>query len=220
MELTQSIDLPLLRPQQVSDLTAEKASLEASLRNPEIQDKNLVRQQLRRVTQQLDTYTPREAKGEEADFLVSEEKKLREEITSGMLTQEEMRTAPAGSIGYHMEWEKHNKEKILKWKNIRLRLFSGSTDPDIANLERFRPRLGNVTSGGNPLVSRTGYFMPAGDIKIRNVMSDADKRELGIKTSDSGLDLESSEKKKSSKKKSSGKKSSKGDPSEESTSEE
>lgn len=129
----------LLREHQVKDLQQERDSLTRAMNNPHIQDKGVVARQLRNANHRLQTLTPRPFEGSEVDSAAKREKKLREEMILGMPSKEEMRKAPPGAVGKHMEWEKRNKLKLQEWKNIRLRINSGSDDPDVANFERYRP---------------------------------------------------------------------------------
>ena len=141
---------PLLRPNQVEDMTDEKNRLEASISGPahisgQIQNRGDIVRQLRSLARQLDTQSPQKYVGKELDAAVKREQKLREEFVVGMPTQEEMRRNPTGVVDKLIAWEGRHKDKILEWKNIRLRLFKSEALPsdigprDVANLERYRP---------------------------------------------------------------------------------
>lgn len=149
----------LLRPHQRQEMQSEQKVLENKLRNPYIQDKGAVNTQLRKLNRQLDTQTPTAYKSDEVDSMVKKEAKLRSEILSGMPSQEEMRKAPPGAIGKHMAWENRNKDKLLNWKEIRLRMEPESTDPDIANFERFRPKT-NSLNMDNAQIPGKQYHLP------------------------------------------------------------
>lgn len=149
----------LLRPQQVVDMNDEKSRLERSLHNPHIQDKGEVQRALRRISKQLDEQTPKPFTGTEVDRAAHREAELRALILTGMCSQEEMRKSPPGAVGKHMQWEKANKARLKEWKALRLRLNVGTTDPDIANFERYRPK-DSTLSMDNPLVSGKQHFMP------------------------------------------------------------
>ena len=124
---------------QMQNLEEEHAKLSENLTDPAITDKVAVRKQLNRVENTLHTQSPPVLTGPDLDKEVLLEKELREEIVPNMASQEEMRKAPAGSVGRFMAFEKKYKEKILRWKNCQRTIHRGSDDPDIANLERFRP---------------------------------------------------------------------------------
>lgn len=134
----------LLRPAQMAEYEQDIKSAEAQLQNPTVQDKGAVRARLNTLKKQFETQAPREVDGETKDALHAESKRLLDDILPGMLSQEEMRKNPAGSVDKHIRWERANKQKILRWKKIQLMLNADSSKPhtwdrDAANLERYRP---------------------------------------------------------------------------------
>jgi len=149
----------LLRPQQVAEMTDEKTRLEKAVANPHIQDRGEAMRALRRISKQIETQTPTAFTGEEEGKAVKREAALREKILEGMPSQEEMRKSPSGAVGKHMAWEKRIKPLLAEWKNIKLRLGVGSTDPDLANFERYRPTNSSLNMH-NTIVAGTQYFMP------------------------------------------------------------
>ena len=149
----------LLRPQQVIDLTDEKKKLERAASNPHLQDRGEVLKSLRRISSQLETQTPKPYSGVDLDQAVRREAELRAKLLEGMPSQEEMRKSPPGAVGKHMEWEKQNKRRLAEWKNLRLRINVGTSDPDVANFERYRPK--DSTLGmQNALISGTQFHLP------------------------------------------------------------
>lgn len=135
----------LLRHHQREELHGEIETMESMMPNLKTPtDRGEVSKRLKRLKQTLETQSPRELSGEAKDRLYRESKELEASITQGMLSQEEMRKNPAGSVGQHMRWERHNKSSILRWKNIQQMLEPSSDDPDLSNFERFRP---NGTTG-------------------------------------------------------------------------
>lgn len=142
---------PLLRHNQIQDYQEEAKRLEGIMSAPphvaaQIQDMGEVRRQLFAVKTALETQTPQPYTQEILDGAVAREAELREQWMQGMPTQAEMRRNPAGARDKHVRWERANKEKILEWKNIRLRLHASGylneahDATDIANIERYRPR--------------------------------------------------------------------------------
>jgi len=130
----------LLRHHQREEYKGEIEAMESmmpNLKNP--QDRGEVTRRLKRLKESLHTQSPTELPGQAKDRLYAESKQLEAEITQGMLSQEEMRKNPPGSVGQFMKWEKANKAKILRWKNIQQMLDPSSDDPDLSNLERLRP---------------------------------------------------------------------------------
>jgi hypothetical protein len=134
-----------LGAEQRKQLESDKSYFEKQLKNPLVQDVPMVRKNLQRVTHDLETQAPPELKGPELDKVVRREKELREEIVPNMLSHAEMRQAPPGSVGREMEFQKRYKDNIIEWKNCRRTIYRDSDDPDVANLEVFRP----TTSRGN-----------------------------------------------------------------------
>lgn len=135
----------LLRPSQLTEHVQDLKTCQAQLDNPNVQDKGAVRQRMGTLKRQYESQAPRPiTDGRTKDALVAESKTLLEQILPGMLSKEEMRKNPAGSVDLHMRWERANKAKIKRWKKIQCALNADQSDPhtwdrDAANLERFRP---------------------------------------------------------------------------------
>src|SRR5437867_8309443 len=136
------LDKNLLRPGQVQELNDEKVVLESTLRGDfgyQIQDRGAAVRKLRGIDKMLADQAPEKLTGPETDRLAKEEKELREQILPGMLSREEMRKNPPTAVDRHIRWERENKSRIARWKNIRLQLNAGTGDRDVANLEQYRP---------------------------------------------------------------------------------
>lgn len=104
------------------------------------QDRSAVAQRIKRLEKSLIEQSPEPTlPGAAKDALAKQAKAIEEKVLPGMLSQEEMRKNPAGSVGHHMRWERAHKQDILAWKNIQLMLEPDSDDPDLANFERLRP---------------------------------------------------------------------------------
>lgn len=184
---------PLLRPHQVEEMRDEERRLTETLQAPphisnQVQDRPAMVRQLRRLRQQLQTQAPTEYPETEKDAAVQREAALREQFTAGMPTQAEMRRNPSGAVDKNRAWSQRNKDAILEWKNIRLRLHAGGDLPntladarDIANIEMFRPHAASheLTMRGEQIPGKE-WYMPTGAIPIRNVMSNADRAERGL----------------------------------------
>lgn len=143
-----STSLNLLRPTNLIALQRERDEINEKLNGPWkhlIQQPGLLYRRLREIDQLMNTHAPEPiTNGAERDKLSKRADELLEQITEGMLTQEEMRKNPPGAVDHLRAWERHNKPKILEWKNIRLQLAADTSDPetwnrDEANLERYRP---------------------------------------------------------------------------------
>jgi len=157
---TQFSTAPLLRPDQVETARDEIKSLEDKLLNPLIQDKGQVRKQLQQAQKLTAQQTPQPpANGEEEGRMVARSKDLLEKILTGMPSQEEMRKAPPGAVEKHRAWERRNKPAILEWKNLQLRLNAGTSDRDVANLEKHRPT-GSSLNMDNAFITGKQFHMP------------------------------------------------------------
>lgn len=136
----------LLRPAQMVEHFNEIKHAESDLENPKVQDKGAVRQRMTSLKKQYESQAPRPiTDGGTKDALAKEADTLLHQILPGMLSQEEMRKNPAGSVDKHLRWERANKAKIVRWKKIQCVLNADGSDPhtwdrDAANLERFRPQ--------------------------------------------------------------------------------
>lgn len=148
-QLPSALDDPrgnLLRPAQLMEHSNEIKLAQAQLENPNVQDKGAVRQRIGSLKRQYESQAPRPiTDGGTKDKLAAEAATLLEEILPGMLSQEEMRKNPAGSVDKHIRWERANKSKIVRWKKLQCVLNADTSDPhtwdrDAANLERFRPQ--------------------------------------------------------------------------------
>src|SRR3990167_10812588 len=149
---------PLLRPAQIEDTKSEIKALESKLQSPHIEDKGEVAKQLRRVTKSFEEQLPRPpVDGEEEGRMISRSRDLLNDVLRGMPSQEEMRKAPPGAVDKHMGWEKRNKQKIMEWKNLQLRLRPG--EREAANLERHRP-VGSTLSMDNAAVPGKMIYIP------------------------------------------------------------
>jgi len=141
-------------------MLSDKAVYETQLTSPNIQDKGAVQQQLRRINHQIETQTPQPYKGEDLDKAVRREKELRQKLSESMPSHEEMRKCPPGAVGKEMEFQKRHKKDVLEWKEIRLRLNPDTDDPDIANLERYRPERSTLNMD-NAVIPGKQYYFPS-----------------------------------------------------------
>lgn len=150
---------PLLRNDQVVEMQDEIRVLEKKMVNPAIEDKGVVAEQLRRVKRQLDTQRPVAFTSEEVDRAVRREAELRDEISKGMLSHEEMRKNPPGAVDRHRAWEKRAKPLINEWKNIKRRLHAGDDSEEVASVELFRPTSSTMNMDGAQIQGKN-FFLP------------------------------------------------------------
>lgn len=151
---------PLLRPDQVESAREEIKSLETKLTNPLIQDKGQVRKQLQQAQKLMLEQVPQApATVEEEGRMVARSKELLGKILEGMPSHEEMRKAPPGAVEKHRAWERRNKTAIIEWKNLQLRLNAGTSDRDVANLEKFRPTASSLNMD-SAFIPGKNFHMP------------------------------------------------------------
>lgn len=131
----------LLRHHQREEMGAEVDGIKRmvpDLKNPK--DRAIATKRMKRLEDTLVSQSPAtDLPGAVKDKLYARAKAIEEKVSNGMLSKEEMRKNPAGSVGKHMKWEAANKKDILEWKNIQIMLDPESNDPDLSNLERIRP---------------------------------------------------------------------------------
>lgn len=184
-------ETPLLRPTQVAEIKDEQKRLRQMDEAPPhiasaIGNPAEIRRQLRRIDKQLETQAPKAYEKGQMDSAVNRERQLREEILVGMPTQAEMRRNPSGAVDKHRGWETRNKNKILEWKNIKLRLHASGDAPnviaetDLANFEKFRPVGGaQELNMHNEQIPGTDYHMPPSGVGDSVVFTDEDFEILG-----------------------------------------
>ena len=137
---TLDLSKPILRHHQREDYKSEIASMTEML--PQLktpQDRGNVQRRLERLKQTLESQSPPEVTGAMRDRLMARATELESKILPGMLSQEEMRKNPAGSVGQHMRHSGGTKKMVMEWKNIQQVLEPDSDDPDLSNFERLRP---------------------------------------------------------------------------------
>jgi len=164
-----------LRPHQREDLEREVQGIDKTLSNPHsmarIEDPGVLLQRKRKLASQLEYLTPPDTSGAQRDALTQEERELREWITEGMPSDQEMRRCPPGAVGKHQRWEKFRakakvqfkditgkiKEQtaLARWKDIVLTLSKGDVDKDVANFERYRPRTSSLNMDNSVVDGKT-----------------------------------------------------------------
>lgn len=181
MQATQTnLTAPLLRVDQIDEMEGDRETLKKKLANPAIEDKATVADQMRRLDRQLETQRPRPYSSDEIDGAIRREAELRGSWTAGMLSHEEMRKAPPGSVDRHRAWEKRNKPAIAEWQNIQRRLNAGSDDRESASIERFRPLASTMNMQG-ALIPGKEFFLPPEGAATGVVFSDEDLALVRVK---------------------------------------
>jgi len=159
------VDIPTnrtyLNSRQEQEYTEEIKGLEATLNDPKARLENVgeVRKQLARVRKDLEQQAPPEVTGIQKDRIAAEAKELLAKMMEGMPSQEEMRKCPPGAIGKHRSWEMENKPRIIRYRNIMRILNRGNEDPDMASIEKFRPRTSTLNMD-NAVIPGASYHIP------------------------------------------------------------
>ena len=142
-----------LRNHQVEEYTAEKSRLEAMVTSPIYVtgvDRGKVSQRARELEKHIQTYAPKPVQGAKKDEVARlAEDVMEHTIKPALLPREEMRRNPAGAVGkfIRVENSKPIQHAIQQWKRAQLALEPDNQDPDLANVERFRPEMIHATGG-------------------------------------------------------------------------
>ncbi|MHC4646317.1 MAG: hypothetical protein ACYTBJ_12520 [Planctomycetota bacterium] len=175
--------------EQRKELESDRDYFTKQLNNPLVQDMPMIRRNLQRVERDIETQAPPDlshpSKGPELDKVVRREKELREEIVPNMLSQAEMRQAPPGSVGREMAFQKRYKHKIIEWKNCRRTIHRDSEDPDVANLECFRPTV--------PKGNLDNAFIPGKNFNFASPQYQEKHEDINWHQSDAGAEFETPE---------------------------
>lgn len=118
-------------------LAREEASSLKSLTNPA-----RIRLQNERRKRLLAEQSPRPLSGEEKDQVSTLSKRLLADIKEGMVSKAEQRRNPAQEIGLRHridQWHRAKKDNVVRWKHAQILLNPDSTDPDLCNIEKYRP---------------------------------------------------------------------------------
>jgi hypothetical protein len=145
----------------------------------------------RQITDIINTQAPKELKGEKANKIYDLiGKVVEQDVKPALLPKAVMDRAPAGAIGQYNRSENHpiTKRIILTVKRGLRALDPLSDDPDLANMERFRPP--GVTANGAAIFDATaiipGKFgmtplakanWPLGEPTIDTALAQVERRE-------------------------------------------
>lgn len=152
-----------LRNHQVEEYTSEKTRLDSIVNSPAYVtgvDRGAASKRARDLGKLIDGQVAKPLHGARKDEIAKLAGEVMEStIRPALLTREEMRRNPAGSVGKFLRVEnsKPIKQAIQHWKRAQLALEPDSQDPDLANVERFRPEMIHATGGA-------ATFMPGAQI--------------------------------------------------------
>ena len=134
-----------LRNHQVEEYKGELRRLEQVTQAPAYVtgvDRGAAAKQHKKMKTLLEEQAAKPLRGAEKDLVAAKAKEVLENvIRPSLVPQEEMRRNPAGAVGKFLRTENssHIQEAIQHWKRAQLALEPESPDPDLANVERFRP---------------------------------------------------------------------------------
>jgi len=140
-----------LRPHQQEAYRTEQRRLQAIVNAPAYVtgvNRGVAAKKAREVESAISTQMPQPISGSERDQISKlADAVMADDIRPAMLTREEMRRNPAGAVGQFLKRESHPivKHAVRLWKRAMFALEPQSEDPDLANIERFRPELGAST---------------------------------------------------------------------------
>ena len=115
---------------------------------------------------------------------------LERDIRPALLTREEMRRNPAGAVGRFLKQENSTEVQnaIQQWKRAQLAVEQGNPDPDLANVERFRPEKaqegaatfmsGAQIPGNFAMTPQAKENWPLGEPQVNTPLKQAQKREM------------------------------------------
>lgn len=156
-----------LRYPQVEEYTREKDRLEGMASSPAWQsgaNRGKAVQQARQIAKMVDGQICKPVQGAHKDQIAKLADEVMEQtIRPALTTREDMRRNPAGAVGRFMRVEnaKPIKQAIHQWKRAQLTLEPGNEDPDLANVERFRPEKIHDTGGTSTFMANAqipGHF--------------------------------------------------------------
>ncbi len=152
-----------LRHQQVAEYTQEADRLNAIVKAPSYVtgvDRGASAKRARELNAHIEKYVAKPVQGAKKDEVARLATEVMETvIRPALLPREEMRRNPAGSVGKFLRVEnsKPIQGAIRQWKRAQLALEPENEDPDLANVERFRPEMIHATGGA-------ATFMPGAQI--------------------------------------------------------
>ena len=106
---------------------------------------NLVRRRNHLEDDLEENAPPTDLSGATKNSLYQEQKEIEAQIRDGMPTVEVMRRNPPGAVDMHIRWETRNKDRILRWKNLKRLQDPDNEEKDFTNVEMLRPS--GITQG-------------------------------------------------------------------------
>jgi len=182
-----------LRNHQVQEYQAEASRLQSVVNAPPYVtgvDRGGAARQYKQVAKLLDEQAAKPLSGAKKDQVAKAAAEVLETvIRPAMLPREEMRRNPAGAVGKFLRTENSPEiqQAIQHWKRSQLALEPGSNDPDLANVERFRPEIhvggpgtfmaGAQIPGNFAMSAQAKENWPLGEPTINTAVAQVRKRE-------------------------------------------
>lgn len=161
-----------LRPTAVNDLVGEVEHLDKMLSDGGVpsKDANSMRKRVGNIRKKIDVQSAPKLSPEQRDVAKRREIELREDIQSSMCSQEEMRKCPSGAIGKFQRGEASpgQKAKTLEWKNVMLMLDPENHDPDLCNIETFRPKTNTLNMDDAYIPGKSHHVAPGTEASRAN----------------------------------------------------
>jgi hypothetical protein len=138
----------ILSPGELKDLQTERKEIETNMRELDegagagtraaaINRANLQKAQ-QRLEKTIVDHSPKVIRGGDKDRLASKAQELREKISQGMPSYDQMwkPTAHPGIVRQNLDWQRRNAGNINEYKQVMRQLEPG--DPSASSVERFR----------------------------------------------------------------------------------
>ena len=182
-----------LRNHQVEEYQSEAARLNQIVTAPAYVtgvDRGIASKRAREVQKLIDNQVAKPLHGAEKDRVAKLAADVMENvIRPALLPREEMRRNPAGAVGRFLKQEnsRETKHAIQQWKRAQLAVEQGNPDPDLANVERFRPEImqpgvathmaGAQIPGNFAMTPQAKENWPLGEPLVDTPLKQAKKRE-------------------------------------------
>lgn len=154
----------LFSPQEEQQVKQDKASCLKALESPHIEDKSAVRAAYKRLEKMEEIHGVPDLAPEQRTKAALQVKELEDQIKVGMLSYEEMRRNPPGAVDQNVWWEKANKAKILRRRNLLRALhkgMAGDESQELCTIERLRPRTNHLNMENAQIPAVRAFSFPS-----------------------------------------------------------
>lgn len=154
----------IFRPWEADEIANNKRTLRKALESPHVEDKSAVRAAIGRLDDMESEHGVPTLSPEQRDKAAKEAKELEGKIREGMLSHEEMRRNPPGAVDQNVWWERRNKERVRRWRNLNAALHPGIPADQAQSLfsaERLRPRVSHLSMDGAQIPAARSFSFPS-----------------------------------------------------------